>query len=482
MREDSSRRLSWRTEAIAALDLAAKGRGRPADIEAIASALTYQAVGAVEGDPVWAFGELLEALAKAIPWNTAIRDADSRQETYPRAARARASAALAARQPGQWWPPKLVEAAQLLRELCSPDDVPRCAALLADVPLPVRVTGATLPDLGHISRYVPPPREVVEPIAVQLEVGGKPIESPFGLRPHVIYSVDLRVRVEKWHPGAVGLRVGFATELPASVAEFREVDLLPGADSARTTFQIRGAIEPLGTVFEVHVFASYVMAEGKDVPARVVGHPKFLVTTFDPAQDHTPDRPLLAAKLDAMIGDLDARIPHLPRGDREDFIKFYRSVCRFAYRIVDDREFSSHVRISEAEFQKELKKHLQADRDVGMRLEEKTRVAGGFVDLMLGDVNCELKVEHARAVVLADADQYLSQPAHYSAARGCPVSILCILDDSPKRRPPAEPTNLMEWLAPTVHGDAGAAVPSMVAVVIVPVGFGEPHERQKKGS
>jgi hypothetical protein len=261
--------------------------------------------------------------------------------------------------------------------------------------------------------------------------------------------------------------------------ELKGLEIDAGESNAATVVQLRGRLAPNGTQEEITLKASYRMADGSIRPVRVVGHPSFSIGNFDPIYEEGSELPWLSRKLSEMVDFLDAKIPDMPIEQREDFIRLYRSHCTFAYRVNDDREFASRQRISEADFQKELKKFLQADPSVGLRLQEKTRVAGGFVDLMLGSVVSELKVEHDCPVTLGDAHRYMSQPTHYSSARGCPISILCILDDSPKSLPPGELSNYMGWIRPATHGLDDPVLPSMVAVVIVPVGFGEPHRGAK---
>jgi hypothetical protein len=138
--------------------------------------------------------------------------------------------------------------------------------------------------------------------------------------------------------------------------------------------------------------------------------------------------------------------------------------------------------VRESSFQQAFAAHLQANPLIGNELVEARRLGGGPSDLMLGRVVDELKVENDKAVTLATALAYHDQTATYAAPIDCPVSVLTILDASPKTRPPALMGNNLGWVYPDVHGQASFA-PSMVAVAIIPIGFPTPStfSRSRRG-
>ena len=160
--------------------------------------------------------------------------------------------------------------------------------------------------------------------------------------------------------------------------------------------------------------------------------------------------------------------------DRADFFTLFESLLRFAHRALYDRRLAAEVRMPEAEFQRDLRGHLQADPSIGARHWEAPRLGGGITDLGLGKIVLELKVEHDKPVTLESAAAYMSQPAQYAAGVDRQVSILCILDDSEKTSPPGSLANYMGWLVPTLHGLDNPSYPSIVAVLIVPTKFPVP--------
>ena len=65
------------------------------------------------------------------------------------------------------------------------------------------------------------------------------------------------------------------------------------------------------------------------------------------------------------------------------------------------------------------------------------------------------------------APKYMGQPTQYAAADGARLSILCVLDMSPKESPVGTPENYMFTLDPALHGLENPEAPSLVAVVVV---------------
>ena len=89
--------------------------------------------------------------------------------------------------------------------------------------------------------------------------------------------------------------------------------------------------------------------------------------------------------------------------------------------------------------------------------------AGGLTDLVLGDVVLELKVEKESAISLdAVRARYVSQPTQYASAGDCQVSLLAVLDVSPKRAPAGVMGNEMGWAYPETTSGQDPPFPSLV--------------------
>ena len=212
--------------------------------------------------------------------------------------------------------------------------------------------------------------------------------------------------------------------------------------------------------------------------ASVVGQRSLRVTTFDPSAIGS-GQPMVAQRIIELLAELDAKIPTLPPQDRRNLVHLLDATARFA-AIANER--ADLLALNELAFQAKLKQAFVQDRFIGRRIQEASKLGRGTADLLLERIVDELKINH-KGIDLDGADRYVRQPTQYASAGDCPISMLTILDDSPKSDPPGVQSNYMRWAYPKLQGASKPGVPSMVAVVIIPIGFPVPSEwsDRKKG-
>jgi hypothetical protein len=96
-----------------------------------------------------------------------------------------------------------------------------------------------------------------------------------------------------------------------------------------------------------------------------------------------------------------------------------------------------------------------------------------------GEPHAELKVARQTASTVETSHKYLGQPADYAADIGSQLSILVVLDMTPKQTPPGVLENYLGWMKPAVAGLHDARYPSLVGVIIIngnlPVPSGYAH-------
>ena len=222
---------------------------------------------------------------------------------------------------------------------------------------------------------------------------------------------------------------------------------------------------------------------GEPKSVHLAGNTTLEIVTFDPGTATPLNMPTAALRLQQMMGELSNALPNLAPDVRRDARLLLEAVARFAHTVLDDRVGQSED-VNEAWFQRELRWFLQADPQIGARLEERVGRAGGLTDLVLGDVVVELKVEKESAVSLDAARmRYVSQPTQYASAGDCQVSLLAVLDVSPKRAPAGVMGNEMGWAYPETTSGQDPPFPSLVGVIVVRAGFPRPSDfsRYKSG-
>jgi hypothetical protein len=164
--------------------------------------------------------------------------------------------------------------------------------------------------------------------------------------------------------------------------------------------------------------------------------------------------------------------------DARDTVLLLSGLIRFAHHLTDETLAATPQAMDEAAFQRRLKGFLRADPNIGARLREAPRAAGGITDLTLGETVLELKVEPDDPVTPDTAWRYLAQPATYAGSRDRVVSILGILDESPKdphlaRGPIGDH---LTWFTPSTHGFPPQNCPDAVIAVILSRRFPRPSD------
>ena len=456
-----------------ALDVLADGSR---DAELLESALSeYRAVAGSldEGDIIWAFAELIEALVHAVRWTDAAWNAEQDADRHAAAARLRASRVL----PGidDRWPTALSEAAAELETLENHDVPAQVAARLSTVPLPPRLSDLFRSnEQGH--SFVPEPAEPSIPAAaILIRLHGEPVMRPTVVRPGALHQFEVEARVSEWPEGSDALKITFLSVHPRDFLYVSEVRFTK--DGLRQPLEIRVAGErpPQDPPLELTAQAAFLV-NGELNSARLAGNTTLEIVTFDPGTAMPLNMPTTALRLQQMMSELSNALPNLDTAVRRDARLLLEAVVRFAHAVLDDR-LNQHDDVNEAWFQRELQQFLQADPQIGARLCAHATSAGGVTDLLLGDVVLELKVEKVSAITLEAASvRYVGQPTQYASAGDCQVSLLAVLDVSPKRAPAGVMGNEMGWAYPETTSGPDAPFPSLVGVIVIRAGFPRPSE------
>jgi hypothetical protein len=432
-----------------------------------------------KGDAAWGLEQGLRALAKAIEWEPAVEEAVSDSSRFPRAAQHIAAKALQEEKRGAW-SEQLVQALEILAGLNAFEDVRRSALLLDRCPIPASVTNLLEP-LEPRSAVNPPIVNVEETpppsVLLHFTLDDMPVSWPMALNPCRAYQISALVTVEKWPADAERLIIEFESDVPPSVIERNSIVVTRGEQMGTAYLVPKVEIDPNHSV-QLTPTVFFQTSNRECCPASVVGQRSLRVTTFDPSTLGS-GQPLVAQRIIELLGELDARIPTLPRQDRLNLIHLLDATARFTALANERADLRG---LDELNFQAKLKQAFVQDRFIGRRIQEAPKLGGGITDLLLERIVVELKIDHT-GIDIDSVGQYGRQPTQYAAASDCPISMLIILDDSPKSEPPGVQSNYMRWAYPKLHGVSRPAVSSMVAAVLIPIGFPVPSEwSRKKGA
>lgn len=431
---------------------------------------------------VRAFAGLCEVGAHLLRLDAAELDADTAVVDASTTAARRHTAILEAELPTQFAPDdplagRLADALASVKDINKGEQVAAALISWAALPLPLLIVRGPR-RLAHM-----PPTDAgvdteksEQPVAVVLaSVDGQLITGPQVLRPNFVYDLRIDVRPGVWPEWADRLDVELLSHLsdvevetPAfswqRPSDFDEDSQISGNGTLLLRFGLTAGQPAPPFLVNVRWRGTRdgnAVSEAVDV----AGHRQLRFRPFDASRDYLTDFPVFDERLLGLYESL-----HQASYDEDHiqaFCRLFTSVCRAGLTMTWDKKYKRGTHVSERDFHDDLYSRLQSEPELGGRLERGTPLALGFLDVRHDGVTAELKVERRTPVSQATAPKYMGQPTQYAAADGVRLSILCVLDMSPKSVPVGTPENYMFTLQPALHGLDNPEAPSLVAVIVV---------------
>lgn len=344
---------------------------------------------------------------------------------------------------------------------------------LARMPVPLslidapRASRAVTPPTGP-TQTPPAPRAAIIPA-----IDGSPVTWAHAIAPGRVHELEVEARVLEWPAESTELVLRFLSLWPRSAVEVTDLHLArpeEATDGVRvahgtTHLALHAAAADPQKPVNLTIEGQLISNDTGGAPLRLLGHHELAVRTFDPKNDVITGAPALDERILAMLARL--RAEQVAPDEQEPFGRFLGAIARASVRMVMEREFPAGSNPTEAEFQRELLKRVGMAAELGGRVQEHAWQAGGPTDLMHDGVVAELKVERGDPATLENASRYMSQATQYASGGQRQLSILVILDMTPKAAPPGVLANTVGWLEPAVHGLTDPAYPSLVGTIII---------------
>lgn len=331
---DPAELIRTRDALVKTLDDISNGRGDAAHLESALSEFRDVAGTVPDGDLVWVFAELVEALTHAVRWMSAVWNAEDDAARHATAVRLRSRYLLP--RIDERWPVGLRAAAKQLEALKSIDVPAQVAARLSTVPLPPRLTDLYRP--SDESQFVAAePESVISPtVAILIRLQGEPAMRPTVVRPDALHQFEIEARVSQWPEGAATLEITFLSVHPRDFLYVSGARFTP--DELRQPLEIRVAGErppsdpPLGLTAQ----AAFLVGDQTKV-ARLVGNTTLEIVTFDPNTALPLDMPTAARRLQQMMSELTNALPDLDTDVRRDARLLLEATMRFSHTVLDSR-------------------------------------------------------------------------------------------------------------------------------------------------
>lgn len=426
-----------------------------------------------EGDVVWAYLEILESLAHAFRWVDACRNAEVERDRYVEAARLRAREVI--KQSQDTWPVDLVSVTKQLVELEDYDAPSHIASKLRCIPIPPRVTDLFTSEAPKVYTDRRSDQSVAPAVALMIRFHGEPVMRPTIIQPGAMHQFEVEVRVNQWPSDDSTLKVIFAHVYGNDFLYTSELSFTPNILSQNLEVRVAGERPPDDPPLSLTALARFQTGDDSQT-TRIIGNTTLELTTFDSDTALPLGMPAAARRIKEMMSEVTNTLPHISTNDRRDVRLLLGTLAGFSHTVIDDR-LDAQIEINEPWFEKELKFFLKANPNIAARLNNQVGRAGGSTDLLLGNIVLELKVEKKKPISLDDAiTRFVKQPAQYASAQDSQISLLAVLDASPKRAPAGVMGNEMKWAYPETTSGSSPSFPSMVGVIIIRAGFPRPSD------
>lgn len=303
-----------------------------------------------------------------------------------------------------------------------------------------------------------------------------PLVSPRLVRPGVLYPLVFRLRGLHWPPDAERLRLQLITSCPEdeySISHF-ELDRPASLNGPEFEAELKGHIRFVAaqsTLLEDLVFlvrAAFESSEGafQDVP--VIGHHELRLRVVDQAS-----HPFMSGNqsLDRHVEELLTQLVTASPAVADEMpalLPIVTTLTRLLGTYAQEGIYKGRQDVDEKEFHRTVLRDLRlmlGPTDVTSHPNQ----AGGIPDIKYREVIIELKVEDEKGDRDYLCRKYTAQPAQYSGAAARQVSIVLVLDLTPKDQPIGDIRNDILITNVPTHGgdDADKPFPSKAIVFVL---------------
>ena len=347
-------------------------------------------------------------------------------------------------------------------------------SLLLALPLSTIYSRESVPSFPYSES--PAEDEVANPmLRLIIFLDGHPIVSPQLLHPNLLYPLEFRVRGVDWPVDACRLHLKLSSTCPMD--EYNLSDFVLDKPHLIEDGQYEGKLEGNvrfmsgqsslvdDLVFAVH--GAFETSEGSFVEIPVIGHNELRLRVIG-ASGHSiisgncpVDRHLMELLM-TLLSDCPGVIDEMP-----ELLEMLQVLARLVASYAQGAIFKELSDVSERDFQTTTVKDLRFQ--LGQDIQEHPNQAGGITDVRYKGVIVELKVERENGDRAHIAQKYAGQVAQYAGVEARQVSVLLVLDLTPKDNPPGDIRNDIMLTDIETHGGSNFTknFPSKAFVFVV---------------
>ncbi|AQX05800.1 hypothetical protein ATB99_14640 [Elizabethkingia meningoseptica] len=306
--------------------------------------------------------------------------------------------------------------------------------------------------------------------SIDFSIDDEPWANPQVLKPAEIYTINGTVTLNHWPPGYDKLLLHPISAQNKSLYELSLPEIKKGESN-----KIKGHVVfkyPQHSFEEsmvIKLVASLENPKNTILPT-IIGYDQLIAKVLDPNANYFLSGFKAMNQVITNIAiKIEQELPMIDRTEKHNFLKLLNGIVNYQGFCLQHGKYKDQPNISEDIFRDDLIQHLVGISYLGENVTKESHLAGGRVEIIYKDIIAELKVEKTISDREKLIKKYSKQPVAYSSAKTKQLSILCILDLTEKKLPPASPQNNIFFIAPELHGfeESEAIFPSRQVILII---------------
>lgn len=295
--------------------------------------------------------------------------------------------------------------------------------------------------------------------------------NPQVIKPEHLYTLSGLVKVKSWPQGYTTLHL-----LPVTTTDDSWYTLsLPSLPySNKSEIPINGHITVhapqswLDPPIAIRLFAYFSGSGKENLHPEVIGYDQLVLKVIDTSSFPFPTGYDSLNKIAFdLVDKIMQEVPDVDRTELTNFLILLSALLNYQGYCYQHNVYKNKAEVTESEFRDALIGHLSARENLSEKIVKEGAIAGGRVEINFNGIVTELKVEKSRSDRVKLMDSHEQQAVAYAAATGTRLSILCILDLTPKKMAPAPASRNVFLRKPEVHGFPADDSPSRVVIIFI---------------
>ena len=339
---------------------------------------------------------------------------------------------------------------------------------------------------GNKNRYVESEKESnVVLLSVQFTVDSKPWANPQILKPEILYTIRGKISLNRWPDGFDTLAL---KPVSTSSNEWFNLSIPEITKSSRNEYDTKGQVvfkypqnsfdEPIS----IRLLAYFQNQSGGKEYHTIIGYDQLIAKVLDPSTTYFPTGfKSMDYVVFNIVNSIEKELPNIVKEEKTNFLRLLSGIVSYQGFCMQQGTYREQKRVLEDTFRDNLIAYLVAQPDLGEHISKEAHLAGGRVEINYKGIIAELKVEGKISDRQKLFEKYAKQPVAYASGNTKQLSILCILELTEKKLPPASPQNNVTLLTQNVHGFEKDTLkyPSKVVVVVIDGNTKKPSEYSK---